>query len=69
MLAMVANSVAICKNRAARDEERERKLATVDSIGRATPGGGRKAQFGLLQKVHAKRAKIRGQRSKLAIRR
>jgi len=49
MLAMVANSVAICKNRAARDEERERKLATVDSIGRATPGGGRKAQFGLLQ--------------------
>ena len=53
----------------ARDKGRERKLPTVDSIGRATPGGGRKAQFGLLQKVHAKRAKIRGQRSKLAIRR
>ena len=43
----------------ARDEGRERKLPTVDSIARSTLGGGRKAHFGLLQKVYAKRATIR----------
>jgi len=37
--------------------------------GAHTLGGGRKAHFGLLQKVYAKRGKIRGQQSKLAIRR
>ena len=60
MLAMVANPVAICKTERARDKGRERESPRLVHLPLET-WRRKERTVGLLRKVYAKRAKIRGE--------